>query len=374
MNKQNGLIKAGLLYIVGIAMVIAALSGMYLISQDHKQAIAKESDAKQAEMALGPMVTVATATMSPPFRKLLLVGEALPAKTATVYAKTSGYLKTISVNVGDVVKQGQAIAEIDSPETDQQYNRVVADLENKRRIADRTRELAQQNFFSKQASEIAQTDVRVAQAAVGEQTALKAYRILRAPFAGTVTARHADPGTLITNATSNQSSAQPIVTVADISKLKVSVYAEQSEAPFMKIGTPVQIADASNTQRTMSGAITRVSGELDPKTRSLLAEIDVTNADGKIIPGSFVNVTVEIPAQSFTEVPSTALVMRDKKPHLAIVSADNKIRFQPIIVANTDGKILRVSEGLQVNEKVALSLSASTAEGSPIRPAPPEKK
>ena len=66
--------------------------------------------------------------------------------------------------------------------------------------------------------------------------------------------------------------------------------------------------------------------------------------------------------------------MRDKKPHLAMVSTDNKIRFQPITVANTDGKVLRVSEGLQVNEKVALSLSVSTAEGSLIRPAPPEKK
>jgi membrane fusion protein, multidrug efflux system len=374
MPLQAGLVKTGLLYTVGLALAVIAIAGAYRMWMGQQAAVASETKARLAELEAGPVVSVVAAGKSPMVRKLTLVGEALPAKSATVYAKTSGYLKKITVDTGDKVKAGQIIAEIESPEIDQQYARAAADLDNKRRIAGRTRELAQQKFFSKQAAESADTDMRVAQAALAEQNALKNYRVLHAPFDGVVSARHADPGALVTNAASNQTSAQPLVTISDTSKLKVNVYVDQAEAPYVKVGTVVKIADASNPERSINGAVNRMSGELDPRTRSLLAEVDVDNAQGTIIPGSYVNVTLDIPTASFVEVPANALIVREKKPHVALVTAQNKVRFVPVTVASTDGQVLRIAEGIKEGEKVALSLASGTPEGSRIRPAAPEKK
>jgi hypothetical protein len=194
--------------------------------------------------------------------------------------------------------------------------------------------------------------------------------MLTAPFAGVVTARYADPGALVTNASSNQTAALPLVTISDTSKLKVTVYAEQSEAPNVKPGLEAEIIDAANPQRKVKGTVTRVSGELDSRTRTLLTEVDFDNSQGQFVAGSFVNVNLLIPAVSYVEVPAPALVSRDKKTMLAVVTPEKTIRLQPVEVAGTDGKVLRVASGLNEGERVALSLPPSVNDGGHINPVP----
>jgi membrane fusion protein, multidrug efflux system len=357
-------------YVVAAVFIIAAAALVWYLWQDKQKQAAEEAQRRAAAVAAGPTVTLAQAVRGPNLRRVTLVGEALPYKSATLYSKVSGYLTKMAVDVGSRVNAGQLIAEIQSPEIDHQMHTAQVALDNKRRVLQRTRDLATQGFFSQQSLENAETDVRVAESQLAELRTMGAYRTLKAPFSGVITQRFADPGALVTNASSNQSAALPLVTLADVSQLRVSVYVEQGEAPNVRPGLEAEIVDGANVQRKAQGKVARVSGELDPRTRTLLAEVDFDNRDGKFVAGSFVNVTLLIPATSYIEVPAAALITREKKNFVGVVDANNKVELRPIDLAGTDGKVLRIAGGLNEGERVALSLPASIADGAQVNPAP----
>jgi RND family efflux transporter MFP subunit len=357
-------------YVLGTLLVLAIAGGVYYVWHGKQQREAEEARGRAAALEAGPSVMVAVAARGPNLRKLLLVGEALPYNTTTLYSKVSGYLAKITVDVGDRVKSGQLIAEIQSPEIDQQIETATVALDNKRRSYQRTRDLATKGFFSEQALDSAETDVKVAESQLSELRTMSRYRTLRAPFSGVVTQRFADPGALVQNAATNQVSALPVVTISDTSRLKVSVYVEQGEAPNVKPGLDAEIVDASNAERRGKGKVTRIAGELDPRTRTLLTEVDFDNSKGQFVAGSFVNVSLLVPATSYLEVPAPALITRDKKALVAVVGADNRVTLRPITVASTDGKVLRVAAGVNEGEKVVLNLPTTVADGGKVNPVP----
>ena len=357
-------------YILGTLLVLGIGGGVYYVWKTKQQHESDEARGRATALEAGPSVVVAVAARGPNLRKLLLVGEALPYNTTTLYSKVSGYLSKITVDVGDRVKAGQLIAEIQSPEIDQQIETATVALDNKRRVYQRNRDLATKGFFSEQALDTAETDVKVAESQLSELRTLSRYRTLYAPFSGVVTQRYADQGALVQNAATNQSSALPVVTISDISRLKVSVYVEQSEAPNVKPGLDAEVVDASNAERHATGKVTRIGGELDPRTRTMLTEVDFDNSKGQFVAGSFVNVSLLVPAISYVEAPATALITRDKKPLLAVVGADNRVALRPITIASTDGKVLRVAAGLNEGEKVVLNLPTTVADGGKVNPAP----
>lgn len=361
----------GVFYVIGAVVLLGTGGVAWKYFHDKADAEARQAREKTEKLAAGPAMVVAKAVQGPNVRKLNLVGEAVPAQSAVVYSRVGGYLKRILVDVGDSVKAGQVIAEIEQPELDAQITTIATDLDNKRRLAQRARELHQQGFFSKQALDNAENDVRVAQARIGELRTLAGYRTVRAPFAGTVTERFVDIGALVTNASSNQTSAQPIVAIAQTQRLKVTVYAEQAEAPVVRPGLDVEIVDAAAPERKIAAKITRVSGELDARTRTRRAEVEFDNPEGLFLPGGFVNVALAIPATSFVEVPAGALVTKDRKTFVAMVDDQKKVHFLPIEVAGTDGKVLRVAKGLEVGTPVAVSPPAGLAEGAKIDPQQP---
>jgi RND family efflux transporter MFP subunit len=356
-------------YVLGTLLVLGIAGGVYYVWQGKQKREAQEARSRATAVEAGPSVTVAPAARGANLRKLLLVGEALPYKTTTMYSKVSGYLSKITVDVGDHVKSGQLIAEIQSPEIDQQIETATVALENKRRSYERTRDLATKGFFSEQALDSAQTDVKVAESQLSELRTMSRYRVLRAPFTGVVTQRYADPGALVQSAATNQVSALPVVTISDTSRLKVTVYVEQGEAPSVKPGLDAEIVDASNAERRVKGKVTRIAGELDPRTRTLLTEVDFDNSKGQFVAGSFVNVSLLIPATSYVEVPAPALISRDKKTLVAVVGADNRVTLRPITVASTDGRVLRVAAGLNEGDNVVLNLPTTVPDGGKVNPA-----
>lgn len=353
-------------YVMGIALVALSAWAAWSFWTARETREAAEAKLRAGQQSAGPSVVVARSQRGPNVRRLVLVGEALPVKSVTLYSKVSGYLSRITVDVGDRVKAGQVIAEVQSPELDAQIATIMAGLENKRQIARRTEELAAQGFFSQQALDNARTEVRVAEAQIAELRTLGGYRVLRAPFAGVVTARHADPGALITNAASNQTAALPVVSISDTARLKVTVYAEQAEATAMHAGLQAEVTDAAVADRKRLGTVARVSGELDGRTRTLRTEVEFDNTDGSFVAGSFVNVALLLPATSYVEVPAGALVTRDKKPMVGTVDAQQKVHFLPVQVAGTDGKVVRIASGLEENVAVALNPPPGLAEGSHV--------
>ncbi len=357
-------------YIVVFVAVVVAAGAVYWFYRGKEERLAEESKARTAQVDKGPLVATAVTARGPDFRKVNLVGEALPYQSATLYAKVSGYLTKIAVDAGDRVRAGQFIAEITSPELDAQYRSAMASLENRQRLFGRTKDLAEKGFYSQQALDNAETDVKTQGDQVKEIRTMQSYRILTAPFTGVVTARYADVGALVTNAATNRSSAQPVVTISDPSKLRVTVYVDQADAGFIKPGTEVEIVDASNSDIKGKATVSRTAGELDPRTRTMMTQVDVDNRAGTFIPGSFLSVSLLIPAKSYVEAPSGALVTREGKPFLAVIDADNRVKLTPITLAGTDGKVIRIASGVDTGAKVALNLPNTVSDGARVNPAP----
>lgn len=355
-------------YIVAFVSVVIAAGAVWYYWASKQSHLAQDAKARATELDMGPTVVVGVSAKGPTVRKITLVGEAAPYKSTTLYSKVGGYLTAIMVEVGDRVRSGQLIAEVETPELDAEYRSAVAGLENKQRVHKRTLELAANGFFSQQALDNAETDVSVEQGRVHELGTRLAYRSMRAPFAGVVTARFVDPGALVTNAANNQTSSQPVVTVSDTSKLRVTVYVEQVDAPFVGPGTEVEIVDSANPERRGKGRISRTGGELDSRTRTLLAEVDFDNNKAAFIAGSYVNVTLLIPTTSYVEAPATALVVRDRKNYVAVIGSDNHIELTPIEVASTDGRVIRILSGLGEGVRVALSLANTIPDGAKVNP------
>lgn len=349
-----------------LVVVVLSFAAAILLAAARSHDLENQRKAQAAQLDAGPLVQVATARAGNAARHITFPGEAVPFQSVTLYAKVSGYLREVDVDKGDHVDAGQVLARIESPETDQQYNHARADLENKQRIAKRSRELADRHFLASQAAEQAETDVRTAQADVASLGTLKSYEILRAPFAGTVTARYADEGALIQNAETNQTSSLPVVTVADTKRLRVYCYVEQGDAPYVRAGDLAEVRDATHPERAMKARVNRVSGELDPKSRTLLTEIDVDG--GMLVPGSFVNVSLEIPASGAVEVPASALLVRGQKTYVAVVDGNSRVDLRQVTLAGTDGAIARIAAGIRPGERVALDLASDVAAGAKVRP------
>lgn len=345
----------------------AAAVGLTLMLLKQKDAIARDTKANNTELKNGPVIRVIKAGMSGADKGLVLIGEARPFQSVTLYAKTSGYMNKILVDKGDKVKQGQLLATIISPEIDQSYRAAVADLENKKKIARRDQALVQKEYISKEDAEATATSVEMAEAQVQSLKEQMQYKNIIAPFAGTVTARFADPGALLQNATNSQTSAQPVVTLSQLDKIRIYVYVSQNDAAFLREGYPVTITMAERPDVKIKAAVTRIAGELDPKTRMMLTEIDLLNTKDPIIPGSYLQVTFQAPEQKNLTVPSEALVIRGGKYFVPVINADNTIHYQPVTVDNNNGVRVSILSGINMGDRVGLSVSAELPEGQMVR-------
>lgn len=308
------------------------------------------------------------AKLSPSERTLDLTGEARSYESATLYSKVSGYLKSITVQRGSHVKAGQMIAVIESPETDRDYQGAVADLKNKLTKLERTRGLVEKNLVSQQDLEQAQADADIAQARLNVLKTQMEYQIIRAPFAGTVTARFADPGALVQSAANSQTSALPLVTLSTTGKLRVFIYLDQKDAAFVHAGDSVTLWTSERPGNKIHATITRFNGELDPKTRMMLAEVELNNQAELLVPGSFVQARLKINAVQICEIPSEALVIQKEKTLVAVVSQNNLVNYREVHVADNDGFTAQVVEGLNPGERVALNLGSNVEEGGRVQP------
>ena len=359
--------SAGLILGGGILVITAAL-GLLLLIGSRNTSIAKETNDRTEAFKKGPVVRAVPVTHSSPQRELVLIGEARPFQNTVLYAKTGGYLDKIFVDKGDKVRQGQLLATIISPEIDQDYEAAVADLENKRRILDRDQKLLQKDYISTEDKEQTETSVKVAEARVKSLQQQQQYKNITAPFDGTVTARFADAGALVQNATSSQTSALPVVTVSQLDKIRIYVYIEQKDAAYVRYGYPVVITLPERPSFSIRAKVLRLTGELDPRTRMMLAEIDLPNTENAIIPGSYVQVHIQGPAVTRLQVPSDALVLRKNKFFVAMLRPDNTLHFQEIQLGENTGETATVLSGLQDSDRVALHIGEDLTEGQKVRP------
>ena len=331
---------------------------------------------------------------------------------AVIYARTSGYVRKRYVDIGDRVRAGQLLAEIDSPEIDQQLRQAQADLQQSERTLDLQRaslELARTTLARYQAADAegAVAKQAVDQSAAAHQTAraavaaaeanvnsnranvqrlreLTAFQRVVAPFSGTVIQRNVDVGALITagSPTNNTAVAPSSVTgaanglfeIAQVDSLRVFVNVPQAYAATVKTEMPVNVVVRGQLMQPVAARVSRTASAIDPGTRTLLTQVDIPNAEHRLFPGMFVYVEFKIaPAGAHWRVPATAVIFNAQGTRVAIVGPGNKLRFQDVVLGRDFGTTIDVQAGLQGDELVVTQPTVSLQEGQAVTPVAPPK-
>ncbi|UFS69523.1 efflux RND transporter periplasmic adaptor subunit [Geomonas sp. RF6] len=376
MTEKSAPSTARKMYLAGgIAVAVSLLLILGLLLARHRS-VSAEGEERRARVQAGQRIQVAVATRSGTTRTVTLTGEARPYTSVTLYAKVSGYLKEIRVDKGDKVSAGEILAVLESPELNSQYRAALADARNKRLFAQREMSLLQEGFISQQEADNALSAARAAEETAAAYRSTKGYQILKAPFEGVVTARFADPGALMQGATGGQAGALPVVTVSQTNRLRIYLYLDQKAAAQVKRGDIAIISDPARPQVRIPAPVSRISGELDPKSRTMLVELDLMNQPQRVLAGGFVDVSLTLETPPYPQVPVGALLTRAEKSVVAVVGPDERISFREVKVVDSDGKMLRIGEGIQEGERVALQPGTSLVEGDRVQPvlAPANRK
>ena len=359
--------RLGLMVLVaGIILVVASILGVLGVTLGKRHARRVEAKQRSEEVDKGPTVLVARAEVGPAARTVRLTGDVRGFFQTTLYAKVSGYVRDVLVDKGDRVKEGQILGSVESPETDQALAAQEAAAVLRIKLARRAQVLAP-NIVAQQDLETATSNLDVANAGVLSAKAIKQYEIIRAPFDGVVTARYVDPGALMPAATGGSQSALPFVDVGVTDTLRIAVYVSQDVAAFTQPGDPVVIWQDERPELRVPASVTRTAGALDPRTRTMLVEVELDNRRYGLLPGTFANVELHVTAVPRPTVPVEALVVRGGKNLLAKV-VDGRVHLVPIDPGRTDGKTLEVLRGISAGDEVALDLPVDLSDGATIQP------
>jgi RND family efflux transporter MFP subunit len=316
-------------------------------------------------------------------QELVLPGEVQAWYTAPILARVNGYVKMWYKDYGARVKAGELLAEIDTPDLDQQYDQAKADLATakanlalaqittKRWDALRNSDAVSQQSADEKSGEAAarQAQVEAAKAKVGHLEALENFKKIVAPFDGVVTVRNIDVGALVSATPSgNSHELQELFEVADVHALRVYVQVPQAFAARLSPGLKADLKLSQYPDRVFAAELATTSNAITQKSRSLLVELHTDNAADLLQPGSFVEVHFKLPPnENVLRVPTTALIFRGLHPQVATVGADRKITLKQIEVARDLGTEVEVVSGLSPSDRVVVSPSDSIGNGDEVR-------
>ena len=333
-----------------------------------------------------PVVIVQKPAASPPSEDLVLPGNVQAFVEAPLFARTSGYLRNWYTDIGEPVKKGQLMAEIDSPEIDQQLKQARADLATAKANADLARitDVRWKGLLANQAVSQQDADTRAGQAAASGAQAtsaqanvarleeLESFKRILAPFDGIVTARNTDIGALIA---AGQTSGNALFRVADTQKLRIYIDVPEPYAPKTKPGVEVELLFNEHPGKQFPATLVRTARALDPTQRTLRVELQVDNSQGELFPGAYTEAHFKIPGRTTSvRVPATALIFRAKGLQIATVGSDNKAHLRTIIQGRDFGTSVEVLSGVNAEELVIINPPDSLADGGAVKIAPPQKK
>jgi membrane fusion protein, multidrug efflux system len=363
------------LTILSVALVLLTILGVVALALVRRARVASESRSRIATLAKGNTVQVTQVGVSPAEQILTLPAEVRGWAQTTLYAKVAGYVREIPVDKGTRVKAGELIARLESPATDQAVVAARADLALKQQVLQRTAALRPDGVVSQQELDNATAGVHVAKATLDQALAQQTYEAIRAPFNGVVTARYVDVGALVPAGTGSTQTVQPVVELADVDRLRVQVYVGQSDASRLQVGDQVSLVSDSDPAHPIDVTVSRLAMGIDPRTRTMLCEMDVDNRPMKLFPGQYVRATLRLRGARLPWVPGETLAWRSDKLFVALVQ-DGRVHLQPVQPGDDDGRVVQILSGLQGGETVILNPSAELSEGEPVQvanapPAPP---
>jgi membrane fusion protein (multidrug efflux system) len=327
-----------------------------------------------------PSVLVARPEHAPVESDLVLPGNVQALREASIYARVNGYLKRWLVDIGTQVKEGQLLAEIETPETDQQLNQALAiqaqaeaDLRLAQINADRWNNLVkdhavpQSDVDQKNGDlEVKKANLEAALANVHRLEQLQSFQKVYAPFDGTITSRKTEVGNLI-NAGSGAQGAE-LFHIAQTGSLRVYVDVPEAYSSAVVAGLPATLDLATAPGKAVTGTLVRTAAAIDPASHTMLAEIEVPNKDALLIPGGYAQVHFKIaPENPPLLIPANALIFRSQGSQVAVVGADHQVRLVPIKIGRDFGSKLEVVQGLTEQDSVILNPSDSLGDGTLVR-------
>jgi RND family efflux transporter MFP subunit len=320
-----------------------------------------------------------------------LPGTTLAFEQADIYARASGYVLKRNVDIGDRVKAGQLLAEITAPEVDYQVAQLRSSLQQAEatiRQNEANRSLAQVTWgrdailvnkgwvtqqqgdtdrysyqAQQQATEAATKNAAAMQAQLNTTNQQKLYQQVLAPFDGVVTQRNIDVGSLIT---ANAATGTAMFTVVQSDVIRVWVYVPQDSAFGVAPGVEAVIRVPAMPDLTFRGKVTRIADALQPGTRTLLAEVDIPNPDGKLQPGLYCTVELKIPRQSpALIVPASAIIFNRSGMQVAVVE-DGVAHLRKIAITTDYGTEVEVNEGVKEGDRVVLQPPVNLSDGDKV--------
>lgn len=352
-------------WIMAVLAVVGATTGLVLARELWMN---RQTTELEQQLAHGPRVLVMQVKQAPSMRKLDLPATVHGYIETPVYAKIPGYLKNIYVDKGDRVKQGQLIADLESPELDHQVANARANY-NLQVVTDRrNRELVGEGVIAQQDEDNSHAALLQSKATLKQLEATQAYEVITAPFDGIVTARYVDPGALIPQTTTPATGAQPIVALATLSPLRVYAYAPQSVTPYVHDGDPATITVAEYPGRGFDGSITRHPEALATDSRTMLIEVDLVNQDRSLYPGMYgrmkfaAHVTGGAPV-----VPDDALVFQNGEAYVPLVRGD-RLRLVKVTLGYDDGQVVEITRGVNNGDLVAVNVGQAVNDGQVVQP------
>jgi RND family efflux transporter MFP subunit len=366
------------LILLGIALLALGVIGV--IERMHARHVLSEDTDRDAV----PTVNTLTAQAAPADQSLVLPGTVKSWQDAQIYARTTGYVNKWYVDIGTKVKQGQPLAELDTPDVDNELKQGQAQMrsdqanENLARVtSDRYQKLVGQGLVAVQTADqfAAQLNADVAtveadRANVAKLENMEQFKHIVAPFDGVITQRNLDVGALVDAG----STGSNLFVIADTSKLRVFVDVPEGSASSVHIGMPADVTLSSYGAKPFSGTVARTSDALDSSTRTLRTEIDVDNAGQALVPGVYANVKLALATAAHNFIlPANTLLFRSEGLRIALVDAQQRVHLQPVTLGRDFGNTVEVTEGLEANAHVIINPSDSLYEGEQVKIAPRAK-
>lgn len=374
-KSSRPLLAAGAIAVAAAAIVIGGLATR------HSQAEQLKQDASERAVPTVSLVAPKDATGAP----LVLPARIEAWSRAPIYARVSGYLKKWSVDIGAPVKAGQLLAQIDTPDLDQDLRQAQAQLATARtgltlaeNTAKRWQSLVSSQAVSKQEADEKQNDfqskqsnVTALQATVDRELALKRYTQLVAPFDGVVTARNTDVGALVSV---GGAAGSELFVVSDIRRLRVYVRVPQLQVALIRQGSSAELAVPERPGRSYKATVESLSQAIDASSGAMLVQLAVDNKAGELLPGGFATVRFALPApKDAVIVPPGALIVGKSGTRVATVDAGNHVHIRQVSVGRDLGSAVELAGGVTRADRIIDSPPDGIAEGDLVRVAAASK-
>jgi multidrug efflux system membrane fusion protein len=359
-----------------VALLVLLVGGGFSVARrfsEHKTLV------KETERLAVPTVAVIHPSTEPASEELVLPAQLQAYAESAIYSRTNGYVLRWYKDMGSHVKKGELLADIDTPEVDQELSQaranrqqIEAQLQLAKSSAERWDNLRKTDSVSQQEADQEMSAYRQAQANMAATDAnvrrleqLESFKHIYAPFSGVITRRNTDVGALINAGSAGQS--RELFNLAQVDPLRVFVSVPQMNSPSIRAGMPAYIELREYPGQKFSGKVVRTADAIDPATRTLNTEVDLPNHDGHLLPGAYAQLHFAVPIKTIRiSVPVNALLFRPEGPRVAVVGQDHKVHLRSIIMGRDFGTKVEVLGGLDATDQIVVNPADSLEDGQEV--------